>query len=278
MRLIIDEKAVDGAEVGRTGNRKLIFAALAIVVVGIAMGWAIGSTARDRALYNLVLQDTKEIYTTVTTAATTVEKVQKALDRAVRAAGGQDPKIDVKALEELRAQEKPFGANAFSRKKYSALEPGTVDALFTYYNNVNLLWAKLQSLTARGLNPATRKQLEMAATAAGQQYGCVPFGEGDAWGCGLVALSLTDGKAQVMLRGQSYEKAIYAGQDLKNKASDFVIPVDRSRSGEVLGQVTGLFTSYARDLVESKTLVDQTLEVQGRLIQSLGAVAKLEGL
>ena len=239
-----------------------------------------GATTSSRAQYNIVLQDTKEIYGTVTNAAPIVEKTQKLLDQAVRAAGDKaNPIIDTKTLEELRKLQKPFEADAFSRKKYGALEPGTVDALFTYYNNVNLLWMKLQSLSARGLNPSNREQLERAAKSAGLEYGCVPFGEGEAWGCGLVTLVTTpEGKTNVMLRGQSYEKTLFAGQELGTKASDFVIRVDRTRSGEVLGQSTALFTSYVRDLVESKTLVDQTLEVQGRLIQALGTVAKLEGL
>ena len=94
----------------------------------------------------------------------------------------------------------------------------------------------------------------------------------------MTLVTTPEGKTNVMLRGQSYEKTLFAGQDLKTKASDFVIRVDRVRSGEVLGQSTALFTSYVRDLVESKTLVDQTIEVQGRLIQALGTVAKLEGL
>ncbi len=279
VRIVFDDKAVSDLEIGRKGNSKIVYAAVAAALVGLAAGWMGGATTDRRAQYNVVLQDTKEIYSTVTNAAPIVEKTQKLLDQAVRSAGGQNPTIDTKALEELRKLQKPFEADAFSRKKYGALEAGTVDALFTYYNNVNLLWMKLQSLTARGLNPANREQLERAAKAAGLEYGCVPFGEGENWGCGLVTLvAAPDGKTKVMLRGASYDKTPFAGQELGTKASDFVIRVDRARSAEVLGQTTSLFTSYVRDLVESKTLVDQTLEVQGRLIQALGTVAKLEGL
>lgn len=279
VRIVFDDKAVSDAEIGRKGGGKVVYAALAAALVGIAVGWLGASTTGRRELYNLVLQDTKEVYGAVTNAAPIVEKTQKLLDQAVRAAGGQNPTIDTKSLEELRKLQKPFEADQFSRKKYGALEPATVDALFTYYNNVNLLWAKMTSLAARGLNPATREQLERAAKAAGLEYGCVPFSEGENWGCGLVTLNTNaEGKTNVMLRGQSYEKTLFAGGELGAKASDFVIRVDRVRSGEVLGQTTSLFQSYARDLVESKTLVDQTVEVQGRLIQALGTVAKLEGL
>lgn len=278
-RLVIDDKAVADSEIGRKSGNKLLIVAALVGVVGFGVGYIIAGTLGQRSLYNMVLQDTKDVYGAVTNAAPVVEKAQKLLDQAVRAAGGANPTIDTKALEELRKLQKPFEADAFSRKKYGALEPGTVDALFTYYNNVNLLWMKLQSLAARGLNPANREQLEKAAKAAGLEYGCVPFTEGEAWGCGLVALNTSaEGKTSVTLRGASYDKTLFAGQELGTKASDFVIRVDRARSGEVLGQTTSLFQSYARDLVESKTLVDQTVEVQGRLIQALGTVAKLEGL
>jgi hypothetical protein len=280
VRLIIDDKAVSDAEVGRKSSSKLFIGLAAAAVLGIGIGWMVGSTVRERTMFNLALQDAKDIYGTATGAAPNVEKVQKLLDQAVRAAAGAPPTIDVKALEELRKMEKPFPADAFARKFYRAFEPATVDSLFTYYNNVNLLWMKLQSLTARGLNPNTRAQLESAAKAAGLEYGCVPFAEGDKpWGCGLVTLtSIEEGKAKVTLRGAAYDKTIFAGQDAKGKASDFVIPVDRARSGEVLGGITSLFQSYARDLVEAKTLADQTTEIQGRLIQQLGAIAKLESL
>jgi hypothetical protein len=280
VRLIIDDKAVSDDEVGRKAGSKLIIGLVAAAVLGIGIGWMIGSTVRERSMFNLALQDAKDIYGTTSTAAPTVEKVQKLLDQAVRAAAGASPTIDAKALEELRKLEKPFPADAFARKFYRAFEPATVDSLFTYYNNVNLLWAKLQSLAGRGLNPNTRAQLEGAAKAAGLEYGCVPFSEGDKpWGCGLVTLtSIEEAKAKVTLRGQSYEKTVFAGQDVKGKASDFVIPVDRVRSGEVLGGTTSLFQSYARDLIEAKTLADQTTEIQGRLIQQLGAIAKLESL
>ncbi len=278
-RLVIDDRAVADSEIGRKSGNKLLIVAAVVGVIGFGIGYIMAGTLGQRSLYNLVLRDTKEVYEAVTKAAPAVEKTQKLLDQAVRAAGGANPTIDTKSLEELRKLPKPFEAEAFSRKKYGALEPGTVDALFTYYNNVNLLWMKLQSLTARGLNPASRAQLEQAAKAAGLEYGCVPFGEGEAWGCGLVTLNTSaEGKTSVTLRGASYDKTLFAGQDLGTKGSDFVIRVDRARSGEVLGQTTSLFQSYARDLVESKTLVDQTVEVQGRLIQALGTVAKLEGL
>lgn len=286
VRLVIDDKAVDDAEVGRKSAGKFIAAALVAAAVGILAGWFVGSTWRERQLYDLVLQDAKDIYGSVNKAAPTIERAQKLLDQAVKAAApgaGKSVELDFKALEDLRKLEKPFPADAFSRKHYRAFESATVDQLFQYYNNTNLLWNRLASISAKALSPAAREGLVKAAKAAGDiassDYGCVPFkGEGG-FGCGIVNLTRSpEGKLMAVTRGQSYEKTPYNGQELGNKASDFVIVIDKSRSNEVLGSTTTQFQSFARDLLEAKTLADQTVDIQGRLIQQLGSIAKLQSL
>jgi hypothetical protein len=286
VRLIIDDKAVEDAEVGRRSAGKFIAAALVAAAVGVLVGLFVGSTWRERKLYDVVLHDAKEIYKSVNTASTTIESAQKFLDQAVKAAApgaGKAIEIDFKAIEELRKLEKPFPADAFSRKHYRALEAATVDQLFQYYNNTNLLWAKLASISAKSLSTNAREALVRAAKSAGElatvDYGCVPFKAGDAFGCGIVALTKgPDGKLMATVRGTSYEKTLYSGQDLAAKASDYVILIDKGRSNEALSGATTQFQSFARDLMEAKTLADQTIDLQGRLIQQLGAVAKLESL
>jgi hypothetical protein len=286
VRLIIDDKAVADAEVGRRGVGKVLVAGLAFVTVGILIGWFVGSTARERQLYDLVLADAKEVYGTVNTASTTVEKAQKLIDQALKAAApgpGKSVEVDFKAIEELRKLEKPFPADSFSRKYYRAFGPGVVDALFTYYNNTNLLWAKFAVIANKSLSPTAREGLEKAAKAAGAlastDFGCVPVKDGDSYTCGLVTVQKGDDKKiSVVTRSGTFPKELYAGQDLAAKASDYVIMVDKGRSNEILGAQTNQFQSFARDLMEAKTLADQTLEIQGRLIQQLGEVAKLQSL
>jgi len=286
VRLVIDDKAVSDSEVGRRGGAKVMVAAVAAAIAGIAMGWFVGSTWRERQLYNLVLADAKDVYKTASGASSRVEEAQKLIDQALKAAApapGKTVDVDFKALEELRKLEKPFPADAFSRKHYKAFGTATVDALFTYYNNTNLLWSKIGVIAAKSLAPANREGLLRAAKAAGElaktDFGCVPFKDGDAFGCGLVAVNRSaEGKLTVVTRGGSYSKEAYAGQDLSSKTSDYVIMVDKGRSNEILGAQTNQFQTFARDLMEAKTLADQTVEIQGRLIQQLGDIAKLQSL
>lgn len=304
VRLVIDDKAVEDSEVGRKSGSKFAIAALVAAAVGILVGWFVGSTWRERQLYNLVLQDAKDIYGSVTTASATVEQAQKLIDQAAKSAAGKGAEIDFKALEELRKLEKPFPADVFSRKHYRAFEPATVDALFQYYNNTNQLWTKITGVSSKALSQTGRESLTRAAKAAGDlqntDFGCVPFKDGDKFGCGLVTVTKPEGaapeaakdkgkgkgkdkgepeeKVTAVTRGGSYEKTLFAGQDLSSKPSDYVISVDKSRSNEILGGATSHFQTFARDLVEMKTLADQTVEIQGRLTQQLGNIAKLQSL
>lgn len=288
VRLVIDDKAVSDAEIGRKGAGKFMVAAIAAALVGVAVGWFVGTTARERQIYDLVLADAKDVYKSVNDATTTVEKTQKLLDAALKAAAPAADKqveVDFKSIDELRKLSKPFPADVFSRKYYRAFGPATVDALFTYYNNTNVLWAKLGLITARA--QSQKDTLEKAAKAADSlaksEYGCVPFKDGDNFGCGLVNVKRPEDakdptKLQVVTRGGTYDKTAFAGQDLSAKTSDYVIMIDKGRSNDILGAPTSAFQTYARDLMEAKTLADQTVEIQGRLIQQLGELAKLQSL
>jgi hypothetical protein len=286
VRLIIDDKAVADAEVGRGGGTKFLIASVALIVVGILIGWFVGSTARERQLFDVVLADAKEVYGAVNTASPTVEKAKSLIDQVMKSAApgpGKGVEVDFKALEELRKLEKPFPGDSFSRKKYQAFGPGVVDALFAYYNNTNLLWAKIGAISAKSLSPASREGLAKAAKAADDlaksDYGCVPMKDGDNFSCGIVSVQKgEDGKLKVVSRGASFPKELYTGQDLAAKASDYVILIDKGRSNDVLGGATSQFQAFARDLMEAKQLADQTLEMQGRLIQQLGNATKLESL
>ena len=103
--------------------------------------------------------------------------------------------------------------------------------------------------------------------------------DGDSFSCALVSVQKgDDGKLKAVSRAGTAVKEAYAGQDLGAKTSDYVILIDKGRSNEVLGGATTQFQSFARDLMEAKQLADQTLEMQGRLIQSLGEATKLQSL
>jgi len=52
----------------------------------------------------------------------------------------------------------------------------------------------------------------------------------------------------------------------------------KSRSKDFLAAGASAFQQYARELTELKKLLDETVEVQGRLIREIGDVAKLDSL
>ncbi|MDB4988806.1 MAG: hypothetical protein JWN04_3984 [Myxococcaceae bacterium] len=286
VRLVFDDKAVSDDEIGRKSGAKFIIAALVAAAVGILVGWFVGSTWRERQLYDLVLQDAKDVYNAVGAAAPKVEEAQKLIDQAAKSASpgaGKTIDIDFKALDSLRKLEKPFPADVFSRKHYRALEATTVDLLFQYYNNTNLLWSKLQVLTAKTATPASKESLTRAAKAAGElattDYGCIPFKADKDFGCGIMAVTKgEEGKVTVNTRQGALEKTAFSGQDLTSKTSDYVIIIDKARSGDILSGATNQFQKFAGDLMEAKLLADQTAEMQGKLTQALGNVVKLQAL
>jgi hypothetical protein len=280
VRLVIDDKtAVDDAEIGKKSGGKFAAVAVVAALAGVLAGWFVGSTWRERQLYDLVLADAKDLYGAVSTASPKVEEAKSLIDKLARSGAN----IDFKAIEDLRKLEKPFPADVFSRKHYRALESATVDQLFQYYNNTNLLWAKIAVISAKSLSPNAREALTKSATTAGElqgkDYGCIPYKTDKEFGCGLVTFTpAADGKVSVSTRTGPIEKELFVGQDLSAKTSDYVIAVSKARSGDILVGATSQFNSFVRDLIEAKTLADQTVEMQGRLTQQLGQVASLKKL
>lgn len=295
VRIVVDEKPVEDAEVGRKKRLRNYILIAAGIVVGLVLGFGFGSTMGDRNTYALAVQDGKDIYAKVREASDTVNRAKRLVDQAVTAArggGGKAAAVDYEAIEQLRALKKPIDADAFSRKRYSAFNPGTVDALFQYYNNVQNIWERFTSLSARTLGPQQRRLLDNAARAAGematQQTGCVPSVVEEQWFCGLVfvhppAEQTEAPPTKVMVSttptGRTFEKTIYTGaedQNLTASPDNFVILTHTIRSVGVLGQPASAFAEYQRDLMQIKQLMDQTVEVQGRLETELGNIARLE--
>jgi hypothetical protein len=262
------------------------------VVLGLAAGMVVASFSAENRTYNTAVRDGKAIYDRVLEASETVEQAKRQVDEAVKAAKGgpgEKPAVAYDAIEKLRSLEKPFDAGDFARKRYGAFQPGTVDALFEYYNNVNQLWDRFGSLASQTLPESRRERLEAAVQAAGdmasQQTGCV-LDEVEDKGilCGLVFVHKPEegdepGKVQVSTsqRGRTFEKTLFRGQeDLLENPSEYVILTHTQRSVGVLGQSASLFAEYQRDLLSIKQLMNSTMEVQGRLEQGLGRIKSLE--
>jgi hypothetical protein len=288
VRLVIDEKPVDESEVGRK-QRGRTFIVLGLgLLVGAALGFGLGNVVDKNAQFKAAVADGREIYEAVHNATDTVNSAKRIVTAALEKAGGQNPEVDFAGLEQLRALKKPFDAGAFSRRKYGAFQPGTVDALFEYFNNTNLVWDQIARLTNRSLSQSGRTELTNAVAAAGAmattQYGVVPRSIEGAVVGSLVFVDTPPANAQgprtkapvrATRGGQAVEKTIYAGQSLETNPEQYVILIDGASSVAVLGQQASAFAEYKRGLLELKQLLDKTTEVQGRLESELGQIAAL---
>jgi hypothetical protein len=288
VRLVIDEKPVDESEVGRRQRgRTLIVLGLGLLL-GAALGFGVGNVVDRNAQFKAAVMDGKEIYDAVRGASDTVNSAKRIVTAALEKAGGQNPEVDFAGLEQLRALKKPFEAGVFSRRKYGAFQPATVDALFEYFNNTNLVWDQIARLTNRSLSQSGRTELTNAVAAAGTmastQYGLIPRSIEGAIVGSLVFVDPAARNAQgprtkVPVRasrgGQAVEKTIYAGQSLESNPEQYVILIDGASSVAVLGQQAGAFAEYRRALLDLKQLLDKTTELQGRLENELGQIAAL---
>jgi len=298
VRLVIDEKPVSDDEVGRQQRGRTFLVAGVCIILGAALGAGGGSMNGRRAIYNVTVRDGHEIFTAVDTASRTVLDAQSKIDACVAAAagqGGQPARVDYASIEQLRALENPLQAGAFARKNYGAFQPQTVDDLFSYYNNIQQLWGMFGRLQATTLPEARRTELDRTATAtsesASAQFGAVLVtateGEGDA------AVSRTVGQLafleeappendepRVLVRGTrggpGRAMAVFAPGVEIGSAPTHVLLIDGAGSRGVLASQTGAFGEYVNSIREIKTLMDQTIEIQGRLTTSLGEIARLE--
>ncbi|MDH3656002.1 MAG: hypothetical protein OEN21_17195 [Myxococcales bacterium] len=292
VRIVVDEQAVATAHEGKNRRvRKLMMMSGAgAALLGLFLGVLATTVMSKRTAYNLAVRDGKAVYQGVRAAADQVTEAKRLLDRAADAAKsrpGEGPSVDYEAIERLRALPTPFTAADFTGLNYTKFNAETVNSLFLYARQVGELWDKFDSLAARVLPDSRRAELDEAAqdetALTTSPTGCVPtLGEGG-FRCGLVYVDMPDMEADSIklkvraTRGSKpFEKELYAGQDLRQAASNYVILTNPDQSAGVLGQRKNAFASYRHDVAELARLMDSTLETQGSLEKGLGAVAGLE--
>jgi hypothetical protein len=296
VKLVIDDSAVKSSEVGRKSAN---FILLAIGLgLGVAAGFGIGSTGADRKQYNMAVRDGKDIYKRIGDVSKVLETAEGHLNRAVAASQGGPGKqagVDYKAIEDLRAMERPFSAAEFSRRRYLAFPTPVVDDLFEYYNNVNLLWDKFEILSNKIAGDRAREALDKSAKAAEEliatDYGVVLAKGGDSMIGGIVVArpkppeagkTPKEGDPQIVLvssrdGGREVERTLFTGQDdFLEKYDNYVVMVDKSRSMGTLGVAANLFGQLRGEITSTQALMGRTKEVQGRLIKELGKVAALQ--
>jgi len=294
VRLVIDDSAVADKDVGRKkSGRNFILVGIGLIV-GLVVGYGGGSMMSDRNLYNLAVRDGKDIYQSVRDASDVVTKAQRYIDTATgtaRGGPGKQPAVDYEAIEALQALEKPLDAHAFARKRYGAFQPQTVDALFEYYNNVNLLWDQFERIANRSLPEARRTALDEAAASTqsmANPTGCVPAVVDERLVCGLVFVGPNEAGdgTTMMVRASlttthTFEKTLFIGQEelgepFLETPDNYVLLVHPERSRGVLGEQASLFANFVGSISDTKGLLDRTVELQGRLETDLGQIARLE--
>jgi hypothetical protein len=296
--LVIDDSAVKEDEIGRKSQAKSTMLVVIGIVVGLAVGFGVGSTGAERKQYNMAVADGKDIYAKIQNVSKTLDEAKKHVKAAVQASQGGPGKkahVDYDAIEKLVALERPFGANEFSRRRYLAFPTSTVDDLFEYYNNINLLWDKFTLLGAKTAGKTKREALDKSASAAddlmAKQYGVVFTKQNKVLTSALVLMAPKqpeEGKEpdkdapplfQVASKegGREVDRMLYQGEgDFGEDYGKFVIPLDKGRSMGTLGGGMALFGDLRGDLVATEGLMTRTVEVQGRLLKELGKVAALE--
>jgi len=302
VRLVIDDSAVKEDEIGRKSRMRGIVLVVVGSVLGLAIGFGVGSTGADRKQFSMAVRDGKDIYAKVTEVGKTVEAAKSNLKKAVEASQGGPGKVasvDYQAIEALVGLKHPFSADEFARRRYLAFPTATVDALFEYYNNINLLWKRFESLGGKTAGDAKREALKKAAAAAeslmANEYGMVLSKNGELMAGGIVIVKpkppeegAADDKKKdeedsapkllVASRegGREVERTLYTGQeDMAEKYDQYVIMVDKGRSMAQLGGAANLFGELRGELMETQALMDRTLELQGRLAKELGQIAAL---
>jgi hypothetical protein len=308
--LVIDDSAVKEDEIGRKSRTRSMVLVVIGVVLGLGIGFGVGNTADKRHQYKMAVQDGKDIYAKVQEVSKTVDQAKALVKQALDASSGGPGKkatVDFGAVEQLVAMKRPFSANEFHRRLYRAFGDGVVDDLFDYYNHVNLAWdgfAALGAKTAGNRRDALNKSAAAADGLIATDYGMVLSKSGDAFGGGLVFLTIPPAdpaaadkkpvgkkgkgkkgaedegmkvKVSTTQGGQEVDRTLYAGQDLTaDNVEKYAFQIDKVRSRTILGESANLFSKYRADVLELNARMEKASEVQGRLLKSLGGVASLE--
>ncbi len=287
IRLVFDDKLVQDAEVGRKQRGRNFILVLLGLALGAGLGFGFGSMNSRRQLFNATVRDGDAIYATVNDASSQVLSAQQKIDRLIERAagqGGQQAGVDYDAIRELQALPLPISAGAFANKNYGAFNPATVNDLFAYYNNVQLIWERIGRLAATTLSDARRAELDRTAQAAADSatamYGVVPVVTEEGVRGSLVFLEPGSTENKVTARprrgGQGRELDVFVSGTTLSGSPSHVMLVDGAQSAGVLSEQLGAFRSYVNEIRELKTLMDQTIEIQGRLTTALGEIAALE--
>ena len=297
VRIVVDGDPVEDSEVGRKRAGKIAAMAVAFIAVGAALGATVSGVMRTTEEHDAAIADAQTILTAAEESQPGVLEAQTLVDRALskanegRTGGAQ---ADYEALTALRAIERPgYNVDTFARSQFNRFSTAAqpiiqnhmlLEQLFTEINRVATHW----------LNPRNRQSLDDAigqvngATGASAKptSGCVPTITGGMLVCNLVWVNWPDtppaGGAEIQMRpsrrGRWATKKLYNGESLTSQPEQYLVPVNFGTSRDVLGNSEGAaLAEYRRDIAGIRELINQTIEVQGRLQTELGTIVSSGG-
>lgn len=286
VRLEFDDRLVQDAEVGKGRSFVVAIVGAITLVLGGVLGYVGGSTVENNKIFDRTVRDAQSLYVSVNDASSTVTAAQRHMNAIVAAAAGNEsegtrPGVDYDSITALRALEKPFDASAFTGKNYNALPAETVHDLFQYLMNVERIWQEISALAATTLAETARAALDESAAAVGESanttYGLVLGRNDDGVLVGSLAFMRNGSEegqfeARATRNGRAINVSLFNGaedQTVESGTPQFFVLIDGAQSRGVLAEQTGAFGRFLNDLRELKPLIDQTVEIQGRILQSI---------
>ena len=295
VRIVVDEEALSehGAEVRKRARKTLMVGSAIAALVGLGIGYLATTVLNKRADYDAVVSDGSAIFQSVSKSADDVAAAKVLVDRAVAAAKmrpGEAPKADYDAIAQLRKLELPFSAKDFHNKRIQAFNQSIVDSLFRYNSLVSELWDAFDNLGQKTLPAPRRHAIDAAAADASATSttptGCVPTSGEGGMRCAMVFVDLphptadnpkpTKVKVRARRSGRAVEKELYSGQNMGGGQNGFVILTNPEQSRGVLGQQQNAFSEYRKQLGDVSTLMNQTMQAQGKLESEIGQIATLK--
>lgn len=297
VRLVIDEKPVDEAEVGRS-NRPVILAVVVAAVVGIGAGFLIGgqrergaADAATRAGVESIRGELSRLATVLADARTNIDRAHAAagLTQAAGEAGAQPaqrtpPRFDAELVTWMQgqlstSQEPPFTPNAYAGR-VGRLRGDVVQKLAQLTLQLNELWRQMGNHVRRTNQQAIAAALDAADDRMYVAFSRLPGQDNQP---GRIVAQVVNGtpvanSPNITITGANIPanttRALFIGQgpltpDNLLQATVFV----NARDGlgpEMARAATGPLAAYLERVRDLKALIDQLGETQRQVTEALG--------
>lgn len=297
VRIVIDGEPVADSEVGRKQAGKIALFGVVFAIIGAIIGVTVAGARNGAEQREAAIRDARAILEKAQQAQSAVVEAQQLVDRAVNASNPQrtgGAQVDYAAIEGLRAITRPdYNVATFASSQFNQFS-AAAQPVIQYHMLLEQLFTTIERVAASTLNARNRAALDESAAAltgvatdslARPTTGCVPGVVGGQLVCNLQFIDwpatppttpMTTVPVRPTRRDRPTDKIIYTGQPLTTTPENYVIITNPATSRDVLGTQGAEFDNYRRSLLELRTLVNQTIEVQGQIEQGLGQIVAHE--